>query len=473
MGYNEFYENVNIICEKVRNLIDERKDILIISSSSCDGIISASILISSIWKSGGKASTRFENNLTLESIDQLKKEDHEFYLFTDIGTGFTELFNRLFSKNWAIFDHKKLSFSEVTIDDNDAVLNPWKYDIDGRNEISSGGISYFVVKNLDKKFSDLSSLAIISALGDSQDVGDKKSLIGLNKEILDFSEKNGVIRTDIDLLLSFNESLPIHESIANTFVPYLPGLTCDVTKCLELLKKTNIPLKKNGRWRTIADTMQEEKFLIIETIKEFLSTKINGNFEKIETILIGYNYFLPTEQYGSPVYEARRFSDLLNSCALSKKTGLGTSICLGERSGALREAMTDEQGFKNSSHKLVSKILKEKWRFADKGSHVIINADGIIESDYGGYLTRLLTSYYQYNNNKIIIMKTAIDEDNSKYLLGSFHENIDVEQMAKELSDKIDGIKITFSNRDGQMIINPFQEDSMMSIILKQFKIPP
>ena len=45
--------------------------------------------------------------------------------------------------------------------------------------------------------------------------------------------------------------------------------------------------------------------------------------------------------------------------------------------------------------------------------------------------------------------------------------------MAKELSDKIDGIKITFSNRDGQMIINPFQEDSMMSIILKQFKIPP
>jgi RecJ-like exonuclease len=181
MGYNEFYENVNIICEKVRNLIDERKDILIISSSSCDGIISASILISSIWKSGGKASTRFENNLTLESIDQLKKEDHEFYLFTDIGTGFTELFNRLFSKNWAIFDHKKLSFSEVTIDDNNAVLNPWKYDIDGRNEISSGGIAYFVAKNLNKKFSDLSSLAIISALGDSQDVGDKKSLIGLNK----------------------------------------------------------------------------------------------------------------------------------------------------------------------------------------------------------------------------------------------------------------------------------------------------
>jgi single-stranded-DNA-specific exonuclease len=188
-------------------------------------------------------------------------------------------------------------------------------------------------------------------------------------------------------------------------------------------------------------------------------------------MLIGYNYFLPTEEYGSHVYEARRFSELLSSCALSKKTGLGMSICLGERSGALQEAATDEQEFKNGSHKLVSKILKEKWRFSDKGSHIIINVDGIIEADYVGYLSRLLTSHYQFNNNKVIIMKTAIDEDYSKYLLGSLHESIDIEQMTKELSDKIEGITITFSNSDGQMIINPVQEDSLMSIIMKQFKI--
>jgi len=471
MGYSEFNENINSTSEKVRNLIDEKKDILIVSSSSCDGIISASVLIRSIWKSGGKASARFVNNFTQESIDQLKNEDHEFYFFTDIGTGFTELFNKLFSKNWVTIDHKKLSFAEMATDDNSAILNPWKYDIDGRKEISSGGICYLVAKNLDKKFAELSPLAIVSALGDCQDVGDKRSLIGLNNEILDISKKSGVIRTDIDLLLSFNESLPIHESIANTFVPYLRGLTCNGSKCLEVLKKTNIPLKKNGRWRTIAETTQEEKFLIIETIKDFLNSQINGNIEKIESMLIGFNYFLPTEEYGSHVYEARRFSELLSSCALSKKTGLGMSICLGERSGALQEAATDEQEFKNGSHKLVSKILKEKWRFSDKGSHVIINADGIIEPDYVGYLSRLLTSHYQINNNKVIIMKMAIDEDYSKYLLGSLHESIDVEQMTRELSDKIDGITITFSNKDGQMIINPLQEDSLMSIILKQFKI--
>ena len=45
MGHNEFNENINSLSEKVRNLIDEKKDILIVSSSSCDGIISASVLI--------------------------------------------------------------------------------------------------------------------------------------------------------------------------------------------------------------------------------------------------------------------------------------------------------------------------------------------------------------------------------------------------------------------------------------------
>ena len=190
MGYSEFNENINSTSEKVRNLIDEKKDILIVSSSSCDGIISASVLIRSIWKSGGKASARFVNNFTQESIDQLKNEDHEFYFFTDIGTGFTELFNKLFSKNWITIDHKKLSFAEIATDDNSAILNPWKYDIDGRKEISSGGICYLVAKNLDKKFAELSSLAIVSALGDSQDVGDKRSLIGLNNEILYISKKS-------------------------------------------------------------------------------------------------------------------------------------------------------------------------------------------------------------------------------------------------------------------------------------------
>lgn len=473
MGYREFHDSINSISEKIKNLVDERKDILIASNSSCDGIVSASLLIKAIWKLGGKGTARFLRIFDGNTFSDLKKEDHDFYFFTDIGSGLSEQFNKLFSNNWTTVDHNKISISEIAIDDNNAMLNPWKYDIDGDKEITSGGISYLVVKNLDKRFSDLSPLAVVSALGEYQDVGDKRSLVGLNNDILQDSKKDGLIQTEIDLLLSFNEFLPIHESIASTYVPYLNGLTSNSDKCLDLLRKTNIVLKKDGRLKTICDINQEEKFLILETIKSYLSSQIDANVNNLENILIGHTYVLPAEEHGSHLYDARRYSELLNSCALNNKTGLGMSICLGDRSSSLDEAENDVKEFNNNSQKLISKILKEKWRIFDKGLYLFINAEGIIEPDYIGHLSRLLGSHYQFMN-KVIIMKTAIDENYSKYFFSSPLKGvIDVQQMTKELSDSVSGITVTFNNAEGQIVVPPAQEDSLMSIIHKQIKKIP
>jgi RecJ-like exonuclease len=319
----------------------------------------------------------------------------------------------------------------------------------------------------------LSPLAIVSALGEYQDVGDKRSLVGLNNEILEDSKKHGLVQTDIDLLLSFNEFLPIHESIANTYVPYLYGLTSNSDKCLDLLRKTNIDLKKDGRLKTICDINQEEKFLILETIKNHLSSQIDAGIDNLENILIGHTYVLPGEEHGSQLYDARRFSELLNSCSLNNKTGLGITICLGDRSTQLNEAEKDVQEFNNNSQKLISRILKEKWRIFDKGLYLFINAEGIIEPDYVGHLSRLLGSHYQFMN-KVIIMKTAIDENYSKYFFSSLLKGaIDVQQMTKELSESVSGITITFNNAEGQIVVPPAQEESLMAIIQKQIKKIP
>jgi len=473
MGYSEFHDNVNSISEKTKNLVEDRKDILIVSNPSCDGIISASLLIKAIWKLGGKGTARFLTRFDEEIFTDLKKEGHDFHFFTDIGSGLSELFNKLFMKNWATLDHKKISITEIAIDDNNAILNPWKYGIDGDREITSGGISYLLVKNIDKRFSDLSPLAVVSALGEYQDIGDKRSLVGLNNEILEDSKKDGLVQTDIDLLLSFNEFLPIHESIANTYVPYLYGLTSNSEKCLDLLRKTNIDLKKDGRLKTISDINQEEKFLILETIKAHLSSQIGSSIDNLENILIGHTYVLSAEEHGRQLYDARRFSELLNSCALNNKTGLGMAICLGDRSTPLNEAEKDVQEFNNNSQKLISKILKEKWRIFDKGLYLLINAEGIIEPDHVGHLSRLLGSHYQFMN-KAIIMKTAIDENYSKYFFSFMLKGaIDVQQMTKELSESVSGITVTFNNAEGQIVVPPAQEDSLMSIIQKQIKKIP
>jgi RecJ-like exonuclease len=190
----------------------------------------------------------------------------------------------------------------------------------------------------------------------------------------------------------------------------------------------------------------------------------------LENILIGYTYVLPAEEHGSHLYDARRFSELLSSCALGNKTGLGMSICLGDRSSSLEEAEKDVQEFNYRSQKLVTRLLKEKWRILEKGLCLFINAEGIVEPDYMGHLSRLLGSHYQFMN-KVIIMKTTIDENYSKYFFSSLLKGvIDVKEMTKELSESVNGITVTFNNAEGHIVLPSGQEDSLMTIIKKQIK---
>ena len=101
---------------------------------------------------------------------------------------------------------------------------------------------------------------------------------------------------------------------------------------------------------------------------------------------------------------------------------------------------------------------------------LFIDGEGIVQPNFIGHLSRLLGSHYQFMN-KVIIIKTAIDENYSKYFFSSLLKgDIDVQQMTKELTESVSGITVTFNNVEGVIVIPPAQEDSLMSIIQKQIK---
>ena len=87
-------------------------------------------------------------------------------------------------ENWVIIDHHEISKGNTNRDYDSQIINAWKYGFDGSSEISSGGLTYLLASMLDKKNRDLSAIAVIAALGERQDQGDKKTLVGMNSEIL-------------------------------------------------------------------------------------------------------------------------------------------------------------------------------------------------------------------------------------------------------------------------------------------------
>src|SRR6185295_8849870 len=122
---------------------------------------------------------------------------------------------------------------------------------------------YMVASALDKKNRDLSCVAVVSAVADRQDQGEKKSFVGLNTEILKTAQSLGLVSVDLDIMLTWRETRPLHEALAHTSYPYSDGLTWNKEACHALLKNAGIQLTDNGRWRVLAEISQEEKSAVL------------------------------------------------------------------------------------------------------------------------------------------------------------------------------------------------------------------
>ena len=113
-------------------------------------------------------------------------------------------------------------------------------------------MAYLAGLSLDKKNKDLSAVAVISAIGDRQDQGEKKAFIGKNLEILETAKNLGLVEVDLDLLLVGRETRPLPDSLAFTSQPFIQGLTWNRDTCLSLLNSSGIKLKDGSRWRVLA-----------------------------------------------------------------------------------------------------------------------------------------------------------------------------------------------------------------------------
>ena len=155
MGVNELDRALKPFCEKIRSIGDNGNEIFIITHLDADGIISASIICSALTRLGAKCTIRTVSDLTLDLIEQIQSENHDFYIVTDLGGGMAnELFKALNNK-WMIIDHHQIPSEEMLGDYNDQILNAWKYSIDGGKEICAGGMAYLVANTLDRKNRDL------------------------------------------------------------------------------------------------------------------------------------------------------------------------------------------------------------------------------------------------------------------------------------------------------------------------------
>jgi RecJ-like exonuclease len=118
-------------CDKLRSVVEAGSEIAVVTHIDADGITSGSIMATALARMGAKCTVRTVSDMNPSVIEGLKKEDHEFYVITDLGGGMAAQFRKALGDRWVVIDHHQIPEEEMLTDDAGQVMNAWKFGIDG------------------------------------------------------------------------------------------------------------------------------------------------------------------------------------------------------------------------------------------------------------------------------------------------------------------------------------------------------
>ena len=428
-------ESLSLFKDKISDCIRLQKSISVTTHLDCDGLVSGSIITKALIRVGAKCTVRSNKEFNQDVINSLKNDSRDFHIVTDLGGGFSKNLDESLGEDWIILDHHQILEYEH---DNPRVVNAWKYGIDGGTEICAGGMAYLAAKSIDEKNSDLSALAVVAALGDRQDQGEKKSFTGKNFEIANTAKDLGLVDIDLDLLLVGRETRPLPDALAFTSHPFIEGLTWNRDACLSLLNSSGIKLKEGGRWRVPSELDEDEKRIIIEAISKYTTGE---NVTEIVSELIGYTYTFSREDRRSFLRDGREFSTMLNSCGRISKSGVGMAICMGDRNKILEEGKTILSEYRNLIKGYMNVLTNERWRISESKNCVMVNGEGIVPETMTGTISSLIAGSPK-NSGKIVILRAQGEENTIKFSSRkSFgcDSPINLSELMKTGAEKFDG----------------------------------
>ena len=429
-------ESLSYFKDKISDCIKSNKSIFVTTHLDCDGLTSGSIITKALIREGAKCTVRTSKEFTKNIAESFKADSRDFHIITDLAGGFANTLDKELNDNWIGLDHHQIPDEEL---DNQNVINSWKFGIDGGTEICAGGMAYLASMALDEKNSDLSSIAVVSALGDRQDQGEKKSFIGKNFEIASTARDQGLVEIDLDLLLVGRETRPLPDALAFTSQPFIEGLTWNRDACLSLLNSSGIQLKEDGRWRVPAELNEDEKRQVIESITKFTSGK---NATEIMSELIGYTYTFPREDKRSFLRDGREFSTMLNSCGRINRSGVGMAICMGDRNKILREGEKILTDYRKMIREYMNILANERWRISESETCVMVNGEDIVPETMTGTISSLIAGSPK-NAGKIVILRTKGEANTIKFSSRksfSCKSGINLSELMRTGAEKFEGI---------------------------------
>ncbi len=391
-----------------------RNDVIhIFSHIDADGISSAIILAKLLTSLNKPFILNFVPQIVPnEFMQQWQNIKPRYAIFADLGTSIPY---KIMSKTNSIaigiiLDHH----ISHEIEDNDPrifVVNPRFFNIDGGSEISSSGVAYLVSNMYSRMIPEIKKFAkyaIVGAIGDSQDIGWHRSLIGLNRAILEDGQKRGVVTEQEDLLLIGKGIKPLYRLLAEVYHIEIPSITGSYDGAANFLVKNGLLRSDDDIENIYLDDLPKNKRdLLRRRLIELLMVNYPGKYtiESLEDLLTGKIYILRDEKIRLLRY-ARDVAILFNACGKLRRPQLAFSIAFSGRKEKIAEKMIQ---IYDRYRAIISNILKQlDSKIEYRNGVAIYDGRGEITEELASTIASIIAASKTTNAHMVIVFTDSI-----------------------------------------------------------------
>lgn len=329
-----------------------------------DGITATSILAKALLRECKTFHVSILKQLTTPAFPLVTVSKEGLLIFLDFGSGQLDFLNTLKDKKIIIVDHHQPQGSPGS---HIIQINPLDHDID--ENVSSSGTSYLLARSIDAGNKDLSELAIIGAIGDSQadSIEGYWGLMGLNKEILNEAIEANKVSLHKGLRIWGRTMRPIHKALEYSIDPFIPDVSGSQTGAVAFLQGIGIGLKtENGEWRTLSDLTQEEQKKLAS---EIIIRRLGAGEQNADRVFGDvYELLDRPEEFR----DAGEFATMVNACGKMGKAYLGIQLCLGtpEASKKIKQLLEEYRGKIGSAISWIQANRESVWKETEQGSYI-------------------------------------------------------------------------------------------------------
>ncbi len=389
---------------EAEKLIKEAGSIQVYSHIDCDGM-SAGAIISTILDREEK-----EHDIDFVNLDKLEdlEINHDLTIFSDLGSGQPVDKNAKDNSKIIILDHhpplRDLDYKD-SVPYTYLEINPMHYGIDGSDNVSGGGLSYFLAKQFG--YTDLSWIGVLSAVGDMQN-SRTGQLEGLNRIILQDSVDTGYVSYNSDLSLYGRETRPLFVALSYFSDVNLP-ITNNRNEAIAVLDELGIPRKVGDRFRTLCDLDNMEKGKLFSELVRMMSMEVPERYiQYIPKLVAADSYDFLYEENHTFLRDASEFSTAMNACGRNKEYGVACEILKGNRTDALDALEVISKEHKMNLRKSIEQIT-ETNSIVEMENLQYFDGSGI-KTEIVGTIAGMILSYGNWQ--KPMIGFTQISEDN-------------------------------------------------------------